>query len=338
MSEISTVDCGYLAIVQALADEIWANSIAETDHKTYAAAAQAVLANQSVNFVELQGAKTKQVSLEWIDNCDMASEACGDDCSISGTDITPICKTYELDICRQVPFSVPMKAYRLRVVDQQWAIAKNMVDAMKILDEYIAAQIVLGLSANAGVNLFTGGQGTVNGTITCIPPAYWDATLFGYFAQASLINKFSDPYMITGNNLFQAIWQAQMSQPNADGKGKAAMVGSIPVYIDPFNVEANAPGSTFMLHKNAVAFVSKAYYPQGAANAIQKAGAWLLWSEPSRGLPGIVYDVVYNSACAQNEFTDNYAIQLRGGFFVNPTGCTATNTGILEFSCCEKLR
>lgn len=334
MSEISQVDCGYLAIVQAMADEIWADSIENTDHRTYAAAAQAVLANQNVRFNELQGAKTKQVSLEWADNCDMTDEACGDDCEISGTNITPVCKTYELDLCRQVPFSVPMKAYRLKTIDQQEAIAKNMVDAMKILDEYIAKQVILGLHANAGTNLFTGGQGVVSGSTTCIPAHYWDATLFGYFAQVSMLNKFSSPYMITGNNLYQAIWQAQMAQANADGKGKAAMVGSIPVYQDPFNVEANAPGSTFLLHKNAAAFVSKAYYPRGAANAISKAGAWLLWSEPSRGLPGIVYDIVYNSACAANEFTDNYAVQLNGGFFVNPTGCTATNTGILEFECC----
>lgn len=325
MSAIAEVDCGYLAVVQAMADDIWVNRIQAADQKTYAEAARAVLEQQEVNFNFVQNGKKRAVVVEWHDLCDATTSACTTDCDNNGADLTPICKTYDLDICREYAFKVPFKAYRERTFDQQMAVAKNFVDGFKKLDEYIAQQIVTGLVANAGTNVFTGGIGDVDTTATYVLAPYWDAQMFGYLAQVAANNKFENPYVITGNNLFVPLF-------NLRAAGGSPI---FPVYQDVFNVETVEAGSTFLLHKSAVGFFAENYYPLNAGNAIKK-GDYLLWSQNSPSLPGVTYDIVYFSSCESNDWYDNYKIILNGAFVVNPTGCDETNTGILEFLCGAK--
>ena len=329
MSQISTVDCGYLAIVQATADQIWQDPIANKDYVATADAAIAVIENQTGTFTEMTGAKDKDISVEWLSTCNVVSSACADECNPSAVALKPQCTNYSMDLCQTASFYLSSKDYRTRTIDMQVAVAKGILAAKKELDEYLAAQVVTGLVSNAGTNLYTGGIGTVSAGSTCIPSAYWDASMFGYFALVSKMNKFSNPYLLTGTNLFNAVWSAN----NGGNPGAAQMLGTMPIYFDPFNVESVASGSTFMLHKSAAALVTKAYYPEGAANSISKGGSYLLWSEPSMNLPGVMYDIVYQSECTGNDWVDTYSVSTKAGFFINNTGCTATTTGILQFEC-----
>lgn len=338
MSEISQIDCGYLAIVQAMADERWTDPKMKDNYIADVEAARAVLENQQVNLVELKDPnKDRKVSLEWREKCDITTTDCTESCDIDGESISPLCKEYDVECLQETSFKVQDEAYRLYTIDKQYAIAENMLLHKKALDEYIAGYILDGLSANAGVNVFTGAPGTVAGTLTTISPTFWNEYIFGYFQRVIRGNKFRNPYMIDGDNMFQLLWNLNLDGANADGKGASSKANSIRsrIYQDPENIESgDYAGQTFLVHKTAAAFISKVWYPNGAANAIQKEGGkYLLWSEPSNNLPGVYYDIMYKNECSGGLFYDEFKITLSGLFAVNPYPCNENNTGILVFEC-----
>jgi hypothetical protein len=334
MSEIGHVDCGYLAMVQAKEDQIWVDPIQKVDLQADVESAKALLENQQVKFTEITGKKKRILSVEWQQKCDVTTTACTTDCDIEGEDVEPQCKEYEIECLRESKFQVSDRVYRERTIEAQEAIALNMLYAKKALDEWLAQYIVTGIHANAGTNLYTGGVGTVAGVTTTIPAQYWDDSVFGYFNRVIRGNKFKNPYLLTGDNLYQLLFNRQHEAMTEAGKAAMSKIGSISkIYVDPENVETIAAGHTFLLHKTAAAFINKAWNPTGAANAEQKAGNYWLWSEPSANIPGIMYDIVMKETCADNDFVQAYKVQLHGVFATNPYPCDEDQTGILSFVC-----
>jgi hypothetical protein len=334
MSEIGGIDCGYLAIIQAQQDRIWADPMSNVDLIADVESAKAVLENQQVTFTEITGSKKRKLSVEWQQKCDVSTQACSSDCDIDGEDIDPICKEYEIDCLRESSFKVPLRAYRERTIEQQTAIAKNMLYHKKALDEWLAQYVVTGIHAGAGTNLFTGGVGTVAGTTTTINATNWDDSIWGYFNRVIRANKFKGTYMLTGDNLYQYLFNRQHEAMTEAGKAAMAKIGSISkIYVDPENVETIAAGHTFLLHKTAVALLNKAWNPLGAANAIQRAGNYWEWSEASANIPGIYYDITMKETCVADEFYQAYKLKLHGAFKTNPFPCDEDNTGILSFVC-----
>ena len=327
-------NCGELALLQAAIDRIWTDPIQKTDFEASAEAAKAVLANQRVKFSELQGQKDRILSVEWLNNCEVSTQECSDDCEIDGLDVQPECKEYRIACLQETAFKVGDRVYRDQFYDKTEAVATNMLNHMKALDEWIAQYIVSGLEFFSGVNQYTGGIGDVQGQDTIINPQHWDDQIWGYFNRVIRGNKFKNPYVITGDNLYQLLFNRFHERENADGKGNFNKMGAIgSIWQDPENVEVIAPKATYLIHGGAVAFVSKAWNPVGAANAVQKAGQYYLWSEPSRHLDGVWYDIIKKEACEENDFTDAYKIQLHGLFAMNPFGCNDDITGVLSMIC-----
>ena len=104
------------------------------------------------------------------------------------------------------------------------------------------------------------------------------------------------------------------------------------MYQDPENIETVAPNQTFLLHRGAAAFISKAWYPRNAINAVNPEANIYIWSEPSNNLPGVEYDIFMQKSCTGNEFYEAYKVQLHGLFALNPLPCN-DHTGILVFEC-----
>lgn len=334
MSEIAHIDCGYLATIQAKADERWLNPIKNIDMIASANAAKAVLENQQVTLGELQVKNKKRViSLEWLTACEADTEACSDDCTIDGDDATPECKEYEITCLQESSFKVADRVYRERTIDPADSIAFNIEMRKKLLDEWIAQYILTAIDAAAGTNVYIGAPGTVAGAVTTIPAGSWNDNIWGYMDLVSRLNKFSNPYGITGTNLYQLIFNRSLEVGNADGKGNYAKMNTLKMYLDPENVETIAAGHTYLLHKTAAAFVGKAWYPLGGANAVELMPTQLAYSENSRNLPGIQYDIITQRTCVSNEYYTAFKVQLHGLFALNPTPCSATNTGILAFQC-----
>ena len=328
--------CGYLSAVQAKADAIFADPILNNDAIVNTETAKAVLEQQRgmIRMPSIEGTKNKELRVEWLTKCSPETEECSDDCIIDGDDAAPECKTYELECLQETSFKVPERVYRDRSIESVDSIAFQMVRHMGALDQWVSQYVITGILANAGLNLFTGGVGSVSGTTTFIAPQYWDDAIWGYFAQVQQMNMFRNAYAITGNNLYQLLWNRPLEAGNAqDGAANVRKMGTLPMYIDPFNMETYAAGQTFLIHKGSLAFINKAWNPLNAANAIEPAPGHFLWSEPSRNLPGVTYDVFMIQTCVANEFYEAYKIQLHGLFAVNPYPCNEYNTGTLVFEC-----
>lgn len=336
MSQISTIDCGYLATVQLMAADRWLNAGNKKDYIANVESAKAVLENQSgINLTELKDpGKERKISLEWPEKCSITTTDCSDDCTVDGTDVTPICKEYDVTCLAETAFKVSERVYRSRTMEMQQAIADNMLKHMKAMDEKVADLIIAGLDANAGVNVYTDAPGSVVGDLTTIPSSAWNEYLFGYFALVARMNKMKSPVVLDGKNLFLLYWNKQREAANADGKGSWAKLTSIDQpYFDPENLIGAYANKTYIFDNGSVYFGSKVWNPNGAANALKKAGDRMLYSIPSQNLPGINYDVVVQETCSGNDFHMAMKLQLHGGFFTNPYPCDEDNTGILRFQC-----
>jgi hypothetical protein len=292
-----------------------------------------VLDNQSVNFTEITGSKNNELRVEWLTKCDIEVNSCSDDCDIDGTDAEPSCKDYEIGCLYETEFKVPLRAYRDRTIEMQQSIAFQKLVHMKALDERLTQYIIAGLTANAGTNLFTGGVGDADPGITYIAAQYWDLNLFGYFDQVKRLNKFRNPYLITGNNLYQLLFNVPYEAGTSVDKGGVRKVGTLRIYQDPENIEDHAPGQTFLIHKTAVAFLNKAWNKINPINAEVKAGQYWEWSEESKNLPGVFYDIIMKETCVGDEFYQAFKIKLHGVFAANPFPCDEDNTGVLIFEC-----
>lgn len=332
--------CALLAKVQLEADSIWADNAKQKDYIGSVETLTAIRANQTVRFDELENPmKDKTVTLYWNDMCDTETTTCTDDCTVGGTKPGTLCQDYSLNICREVDFSVDEKAYRAVASTFEEAIAKSLLYKMKVLDEYLTSQAVTALDAGKGVNAYTGGKGTVAGFATTIPAAYWNASLFGYLSLVAKVNKFNSPYLISGTNLYEAAFNASANNANADGKGANALFKTLPIYFDVDNIDSVQGQVSYLVNRNALAFVSKTYNNWSASDAqANKYGgtgssAGFRYQVESKNLPGVFYDVIYKIACSGNEITHNWKVQFNGGIFRNPVGCNPNNTNILELTC-----
>lgn len=338
MSVIGSIDCGFLATYQGMLDQHWTDPITNIDLIADVESAKAVLENQQVNVSVITGKKKRTLSVEWLSKCDITTTDCSDDCTITGEDADPMCQDIEIECLQETTFKMPKRAYRERTTEFEQAFNLNMLMHKKALDEWLAQYIVTGLVANAGTNAFTGGVGTVGAAVTAIPANFWDDTIWGYFNRVIRGNKFKQPYLLTGDNLYQYLFNRQHETMTDAGKAAMSKVGTInKIYTDPENVETIAPGYTFLVHKTAAAFVNKAWNPVGPVNAIPEAGVYALWSEPSPNIPGVMYDIITQETCESNEFYLAVKIQLHGVFTVNPYGCDENNTGILAFDCASRV-
>ena len=173
-----------------------------------------------------------------------------------------------------------------------------MVRHMAAMDEYIAQYILTGLLANAGVNAFTGGIGTVAGNNTLIAPQYWDANAFGYFDQVARLNKFR-----------KSLWHNRQQPLSASSGAHRKMLPTLMEKALPLRLDRSRCIRTLktsrcmprnrpsLFIKGSVAFINKAWNPSNAANAENKAGNYWLWSEASRNLPGVTYDIIMQQTC-----------------------------------------
>lgn len=327
------ISCGYLNTIQKMADDVWADPMKNNDLIADVITARAVLENQSIRLEEMKGTKQIEVMVEWLTKCDVDTQDCSDDCTISGTDATPACEHYDIECLQESSFKVPLRLYRERTIEMQQAIAFNKLIHMRALDEWVAQYILTGIISCAGSNLFTGGVGAPGGNPTYIAPQYWDDGIWGYLNQVVRLNKFRNPYFLTGNNLYQLLFNRPLEAGNDNGVGNFKKMQTMRVYQDPENIEVIAPGDSFLLHKTAVAFLNKAWNPLNAANAVQHAGQYWEWSEPSLNIPGLFYDLTMLETCEGNEFYQAVKIKLHGLFACNPYPCDETNTGVLIFEC-----
>lgn len=326
--------CSELLKIQALAASHFSDDVRQADITPFSVAAQAILENQTARLAPLQDPnKDRKMQLIWHQSCDLTVEDCGDQCEIEGTEAGSICQDVELTICKAAAIKVREFAFRTNALSREEVAARQLAEALKAMDEWYAQQVVAYLLANAGINALTVPY-TVSGNETDIPAANWTANLMGYFALAMGMNKMSNMFMLSGQNLFVSEFNAQKEAGNADGKGNVAKMATFRKYWDLFNVDSVAGKRvTFLINPNAIALVTKAYY-QGMPKEYKGKGFWQMRSSvASPSLPGVSYDLHYTTECESDEVFHKWEVRTKGGIFLNPLGCDTLRTGILQFNC-----
>lgn len=332
---MAEITCAKLLEIQVKADTIWADNAAKKEYTARCEAAKALISEQTANLIALKDpGKENKVSVQWIDTCNSVVSECGDECIIVGTEAQDTCKEYSLDQCIETSFKVNENKFRTSMWTREEYVAKLLLKADKDLCEEITKRMIASVDSFVGTNAFNGQPGVVAGTDTFIDGAYWTPEIMGYFAEAAIMNKSQDVFLLDGNNLFRQTWLANYQKLNANQGSNMPMLEAIRTYNDLFNMNAVVGSNKmFMIDKGAVAFASKVRYST-TPESITNGANLIRYSIASKNLPGVSFDVIYKTECLDSNIIHSWKLIARFGTFSNPTSaCDLGNTGVLSFTC-----
>ena len=253
---------------------------------------------------------------------------------MSGAELGSDSKDYTLSFCKEYSFTVDEMSFRGNELTMDEVVAKGFLKADKALSEAITKSGVSRLESFKGTNLIDGGIGTVNAatTETDVAAADWNAQMFAYLYRIGIQNQMSNPFLLSGNNLFEDRLTTMLAESNANGKGNANLYKLMRTYFDLFTIDAlNDPKlKTYMVNRGAVAFASKVHY--GAVPTKYEGAGQSRFSIASRNLDGVRYDVFYTNRCSGITIKHDFKVIATYDYFLNPTGCDAGRTGVLAFN------
>ena len=323
-------------LAQALirADQMFTDDMMKADFEGNVDTWKALKAEQNANVSILEDSeKDRDVKVYWINSCGTAAEDYdGDDCDLAGDELGSDSQVYSLSLHKQYKFSVDENAFRVNNFSMADAVAKGFLKADKALAEAITASGVARLESFKGTNVVSDGVGTPNvgTTETDVASADWNERLFAYLYRVGLQNQMSNPFLLSGSNLFEDRLITLLAEADANGKGAARLFKLMRTYFDLFNIDpANSPDlKTYMINRGSIAFASKAYY--GATPTRYKDQD--RYSIASRNLDGVRYDVIYTNRCSTSTMMHDFKVIAKYDYFLNPTGCDAGRTGVLAFN------
>lgn len=324
--------------IQIRADEIAFDEILKQDFTANVDVLKALMDVQTARIEPVlnRNGKDNIVEVTWMNACDIDDQSCTA-CNISGNELSTNMEEKELTMCRESAFYVNDTTFRNNFHDGEEATAKGFVAADKAISEYLATQSVNWLNAVKGVNAVAAGKGTVVGNDTYVPPAYWNSALMAYFARVAKGNKLANPVLVSGNQLYEQVWNAAMEKAQAGDEAEILKFGAFKMYFDLFNIDAvNTPDLiTYLVNRGAFALAHRTRFTPAVVTYQDRK----VWSMPSKFLPGINLDVEYVNDCDSNSTTypagqiHYFKLTFNGGMFLNPIGCEEDRTGVLTFIC-----
>lgn len=305
----------------------------------HAEAAKVLRANQTMNFKILEDKnKDWTMRVEWLDLCGGAVRNCTPKCTITGSGFDSLNQDYTLDLCKEaVPASIGAEVFRTNELNQVEVIAQKIQQQKRLLDEWVAQQVISKLKAFAGVNYYTNGFTYANNT-TYIPDASWNVKLATYMQLVAMYNEMPAAYKLSNEQFFYPYNDSLIDNANNTGAGdgiRAKLLGQ-DLYFDIFNfTAAGVTEDIFVVEPGAVVMASKSrfettpYYEDGTT-----APQWR-WTEMSDNIPGMEYEFYSQKSCrtvsgstTQEEIVTNIQGMVRMGIYNNPLGCTVTRNGV----------
>lgn len=331
--------------IKLKAEQMWTNSQFANSLKANAQAAVAVLENQTATFTPLTGRdKDTSIGINFINPCAVVAEDCESNCDLTEPELETGVKEYELDLCKKSGFSVDVEKLRTNTYDREEIVARGLAQAVKVLDEWWAQQVLIKLKAFAGVNVFPS-PWTWNAATsdTEIPSAQYNLDIIANLLHQATMNRMPDAYFINNGDLMVEWMNAQLQAGNLDGKGDAARIAAIRMFFDPWNFgAAGVTENIFSVAPGAVAMATKVRNPD-SPTVIGGSVQQTLYTIPSGVLPGVRYDAYYTVKCVtvanKAHYVHTWRLETNGGIFLNPEGCpveveavTYTPTGVLSYA------
>lgn len=329
------------------AEAYWKNASNTAAYAPQAAAAQAVLANQTTQFTEFEDEnKDRKVRVTWIDACGVEVEDCVSNCDLTEAELESKSKLYTPDICKKVGFSVDFTKLRANDYTSEEVIMKGIASRVKALDEFWARQILVKLATFAGINVAPAPYTfDVPNMTTNVPTAQYNLKMLANLMQQAALNRMPDNYIIENGSLWVEMLNANFDAGNFDGKGDAARLGALQQMItnDQFNfAAAGITEDLFMIGKGAVAFQTLNKVQKEMTEIGGKVGV-TTFQTPSIALAGVSYDTHYTVTCQTINGTAHYfhtwRFETHGIVALNPEGCPVTvggtvynPTGVLSYT------
>lgn len=289
------------------------------------------------------GAKKKDydVEISWVNACSSFDRE-DISCEVGGDELSTNVEEYSLQHRFVKGFTVRDDVMRSNDYETRELIAKGLLKIDKEIAEDFSQLLVGRLNLFAGTTVIPDQAGiTTVGNLTTIDPALWIPSLIAYFERTRIMNRFTAPAMISGNNLFESLYVAEANKVNANDKGDHILWGRFPFYFDLANIDfVNNPDFlTYMVSMGAVALASKTWYPDQPQTSFDA----MRYTMKSRFLEGFSYDVTYTNNCIaeadihearpanRDTLAHHWKVVLTADCFLNPVGCVEGNTGVLRF-------
>lgn len=317
-----------LQSVRLMVDEAMLDVNLKRDYEPKWETLKAITENQTAKVKALENKdKDYTVEVEFPHACSL-EVADNVACETGGVDVSTNVKSYTLSKSKMVKFDIDEIDYRSNDFEAAQLMAKAFLAADKALVEQINKTAIASLFANKGTNSYAGSIGTISGTDTNIAPANWTAATIPYFQHVAVHNEIKNPFIINGDNLFEAYAKAAFDSGNADGKGDVAAYNYMKMYWDipTMDTESSAVVS-YMVDKGAMFFASRSKYPE----QMQTLTWGKRWTMPSQFVPGLIYDVLLEEACSSDFNKTSFKVVANYDVLAAPTGCTSTKTGVFRF-------
>ena len=326
--------------LQSVAGDVWADNRTRIDYMADVEIVKALQAESTATLDGLQDpSKTRTVKLIWLNAAALADAAVDDDCAITGPELTSDSVEYAIDIFRKTSFSVKEIQARTDQFTLAQQIARGMLQCDKVLSEYLAEVAVAKLETFRGTNTYLNPVGdavpwTFAASDTTIPAEQWTSSIMPKLSLTARKNKMLNPALLSGEALWYMNEEAANNAGNGEGKGDNVRMASkyfARKYFDPIKIDEVNAGTfkAYMVDRGAVAFVTKTHYPDVP---VLVQNPWQQrYRMESRNLPGVFWEVTYSQSCTSGEITHVWQFKVNGLIALNPTGHTATNTGVLSF-------
>lgn len=347
---MATLTAAALTAIYYSAESLFADSQKKADYVAEVNAAKAIIENTTakINVLDANN-KVRTAKIYWNKKTTTTIKDCAEDpidlCALSGDESDADGKTFEISECTSAGFVVDDALYAGSNLNANEVFADNMLKTMKALDEAIAQKIIAKVDSFSSANLDTttgiGCPGQVSPSVswaqTYIQPSYWTPEVMAYFLRVARLNKFANPFLLDGDNLYTQFFKATNNANNADGSGAKSMMDKMKYYEDMVNMAVvnGATRKTYMIERGTLAFSSYSLWAKnGMSNPLPHGAGQFKFSVPSKNIPGLVYDVYTKDECS-GEY-EKHTVTLKANYDVF-NGAPALNgsTGVLEFICRE---
>lgn len=338
-----TLTSSALTAAYYLQQDKWKDAARKAEYVAEVNAAKALIENTTAQIQDITSSdKKKKIRIYWNKfSAGTPGTSEPNFCTNTGNEADSDHDEYEIDTHVTNKFTLDEALYEDNHLNISEVFADNMLKTLKSCDEKVAQVLISKLDSFTSDNLYTttgvgcpADPSPLSWASTYIPPTMWTPEIMHYFLTVARINKFSAPFLLDGKNLNYKMWESFMNAANANGNGASKMMQAFKYYEDIVNMETIASGKTFMVEKGTVAFANRARWKgvSSAAPIEEPEISRKKWSEPSRNIPGLVYDVYMDTTCSGPYKKHNVLVHGMYGLYNGPA---ATNgaTGVLEFVC-----
>lgn len=332
-----TLDCAKIQQIKATAESVWMDSHVNDELIAHVDAITALQANETAKLDPLADPKKDNtMKIYWPAVCDTGTvnETCeANACNPQGPKPQSNCQDVELDICGSYGFEIEERDFSDSLFSEEEMIARMEILTMNKLDQWWVRKYLAKIELFVGENQYTGNIGTVSGTTTEIPAAFWGASLVPYFGMVAERNMMNNHIILSGENLWFAKQEIPAMGANANGAGAAKLFSELKFFNDIWNVDqAHAGKATWVIGRGATKMVTRAQYSETPITYGNGANI-TRWKVQSRNIPGLWYDVDYKTECDGKKIKHAWNYSTEGGIFLNPQGCNDDITGVLLFEC-----